>query len=247
MISTPPIVNSSCCDRIRSGMPSCEPPRHSRPMFCRMKEKPTAVISGASLGALRSGRYPDPLDHRVQQAGREHGDRQRDHQADDQQARAGVLRQTDRSEEARRDERADHEDLAVGEVDQLDDAVDERVADGHQRPDGAVGDAVDEVVAEPGEIVRIARQVLDREPHGHREQDDDQTVLRDEVTHRLTRGGGARCGNACGFHVDGTLPERRFRGREVFPTPGCSVFSALTQPVCALIVSSNFSVPPSME
>ena len=28
----------------------------SRPTFCRMKEKPTAVISGASLGALRSGR-----------------------------------------------------------------------------------------------------------------------------------------------------------------------------------------------
>ena len=30
-------------------------PSHSRPTFCRMKEKPTAVISGASLGALRSG------------------------------------------------------------------------------------------------------------------------------------------------------------------------------------------------
>ena len=37
-------------------MPSCEPPSHSRPTFCRMKEKPTAVISGASFGALRSGR-----------------------------------------------------------------------------------------------------------------------------------------------------------------------------------------------
>ena len=27
------------------------------PTFCRMKEKPTAVISGASLGAFRKGRY----------------------------------------------------------------------------------------------------------------------------------------------------------------------------------------------
>ena len=37
-------------------MPSCEPPRQSRPTFWRMNEKPTAVISGASFGALRSGR-----------------------------------------------------------------------------------------------------------------------------------------------------------------------------------------------
>ena len=56
VISTPPIVNSSFCESIRSGMPSCEPPSHSRPTFWRMNEKPTAVISGASLGALRSGR-----------------------------------------------------------------------------------------------------------------------------------------------------------------------------------------------
>ncbi len=37
-------------------MPSCEPPRHSRPTFWRMNENPTAVISGASFGALRNGR-----------------------------------------------------------------------------------------------------------------------------------------------------------------------------------------------
>ena len=54
--SMPPITNSSFCERIRSVMPSCEPPSHSRPTFWRMKEKPTAVISGASLGALRNGR-----------------------------------------------------------------------------------------------------------------------------------------------------------------------------------------------
>ena len=28
------------------------------PTFWRMNEKPTAVISGASFGALRNGRYP---------------------------------------------------------------------------------------------------------------------------------------------------------------------------------------------
>ena len=56
MISTPPMTKISFCDRIRSGMPSCEPPSHSRPTFWRMNENPTAVISGASLGALRSGR-----------------------------------------------------------------------------------------------------------------------------------------------------------------------------------------------
>jgi hypothetical protein len=59
-----------------------------------------------------------------------------------------------------RDERADHEHLAVGEVDQLDDPVDQRVAEGDERPDRAVGEAgldvpeglgrgLDEVVQDP--------------------------------------------------------------------------------------------------
>ena len=56
VMTMPPIVSSSFCDRIRSAMPSYEPPRHSRPTFCRMNEKPTAVINGASFGAPRSGR-----------------------------------------------------------------------------------------------------------------------------------------------------------------------------------------------
>jgi hypothetical protein len=56
VIRMPPTEKISLCERTRSAMPSCEPPRHSRPTFCRMKEKPTAVIRGASLGALRSGR-----------------------------------------------------------------------------------------------------------------------------------------------------------------------------------------------
>ena len=54
-MGTPPMVNTTFCAPIRSVTLCWEPPRHSRPTFCRMKEKPTAVISGASLGALRSG------------------------------------------------------------------------------------------------------------------------------------------------------------------------------------------------
>ena len=55
-IGTPPMVNTVCCEWIRSGTLCGEPPRQSRPTFWRMNEKPTAVISDASLGALRSGR-----------------------------------------------------------------------------------------------------------------------------------------------------------------------------------------------
>ena len=54
-IVTPKIVTIVCCALMRSGMPTCEPPFHNSPTFCRMNEKPTAVISGASFGALRSG------------------------------------------------------------------------------------------------------------------------------------------------------------------------------------------------
>ena len=68
VMSTPPMAKSSCCEWIRSGMPCCEPPRQSRPTFCRMKEKPTAVISGASFGALTQRPVRDPLDHRVEHA-----------------------------------------------------------------------------------------------------------------------------------------------------------------------------------
>ena len=53
---TPPIVKRWCCASTMSGTLRCEPPSHSKPTFCRMKEKPIAVINGASLGAPRSGR-----------------------------------------------------------------------------------------------------------------------------------------------------------------------------------------------
>ena len=55
-IDTPPMSTTSFWASIRSGMPFCEPPSQRMPTFCRMKDMPTAVISGASLGALRNGR-----------------------------------------------------------------------------------------------------------------------------------------------------------------------------------------------
>ena len=55
-IVTPRIVKTCCWASIRSGTLDCEPPLHSRPTFCRMNDMPTAVISGASFGAERSGR-----------------------------------------------------------------------------------------------------------------------------------------------------------------------------------------------
>ena len=50
------MLNTVWLSWIRSGTPCGEPPSHSSPTFCRMNEKPTAVISDASLGAPRSGR-----------------------------------------------------------------------------------------------------------------------------------------------------------------------------------------------
>jgi hypothetical protein len=89
----------------------------------------------------------------------------------------------------------------VGEVDQLDDAVDERVADRHERPDGTVGEAVDEVVPEPGEVVVLGDEIAERVVDGQDQQDHDQAVLRYGVAHCLTRGGWAPGRNAGGFHV----------------------------------------------
>ena len=56
VISTPPMVKTSCWEWIRSGTLCWPPPYQSRPTFWRMNENPTAVISGASLGAPRNGR-----------------------------------------------------------------------------------------------------------------------------------------------------------------------------------------------
>ena len=51
----PKTVKKMSCESIRSGTLVWEPPSQSRPTFCRMNEKPTAVINGASLGAFRNG------------------------------------------------------------------------------------------------------------------------------------------------------------------------------------------------
>ena len=81
---TPRNVNSVSCDSIRSGTPRCEPPSQSRPTFCRMNEKPTAVISGASLGALRSGLYATRSIITLSVPQHDHRDEQDHEQAEDQ-------------------------------------------------------------------------------------------------------------------------------------------------------------------
>ena len=53
---TPATSKSSFWDLIRSGAACCAGPSQRMPTFWRMNENPTAVISGASLGALRNGR-----------------------------------------------------------------------------------------------------------------------------------------------------------------------------------------------
>ncbi len=56
LTSTPPIVKRFFCGSTSSGTPSCEPPIQRMPTFWRMNDMPTAVISGASFGAVRNGR-----------------------------------------------------------------------------------------------------------------------------------------------------------------------------------------------
>ena len=120
-----------------------------------------------------------PFDHHVQRPAGDHRDYQRCEQSDDQPEDRRLLGETDDwPEPDGRDERADHEHLAVGEVDQLDDSVDERVAERDQRPDRAVGQTGDEVVAEPREIA-VNRQVMEAERNGHDQEDGDEAVLAD--------------------------------------------------------------------
>ncbi len=126
------------------------------------------------------------LDHHVEAAAGDAGDDQRQQQAADQHRRRGRDPEPERGPERERDQRADHEHLAVGEVDQLDDPVDHRVAERDQRPDRAVGDPVDEVVAEPGEVAAGA-QVVDAEGDRHRQQQRDQEKRRPARAEREPR------------------------------------------------------------
>ena len=95
-----------------------------------MNDTPTAVISGASRGALRSGLYATRSIAALIQ--REHGimiDERQEHPADDRRALESVSRPSTVMMQRARDEPGQREDVAVGEVDQLEDAVDERVAE----------------------------------------------------------------------------------------------------------------------
>ena len=111
--------------------------------------------------------------------------------------------QTESAPERNRRERPHREHVAVGEVDQLDDAVDERVADRDERPDGAVGESFQEVETEQREVVvndlvpvdearvpagEVADSVVDRQRRERR----DQTPHADVRAHDAERPRGRR-------------------------------------------------------
>src|SRR3954453_7889 len=138
--------------------------RHSRPTFWRMKLMPIAVISGASLGAVRSGRYATrsiivlsvPL-HSIAMA----NPRMMPPTVGISPAAGatpGGGGPAERAPDRDRQDGADHEALAVGEVDQLDDAVDERVAERDERPDRPVGQPRLDVLQC---LLRIRREVVE--------------------------------------------------------------------------------------
>ena len=168
-------------------------------------------------------------------------------QAEDQAADAGCGGEPERAEEAGRHERADHEDLAVGEVDQLDDPVDERVAERHERPDGAVREAVDDVVAEAGEAAVLA-DVLDAVGDRQHEEERDQPVLADVPADPVP--GVSPDGHAGGFSAGLQDPPSSVRiqsedgGRPARVSPPVLRFRPWDQPpAAAWIVLSNTSSP----
>ena len=115
--------------------------------FWRKNETPSAVISGAIRGALRSGRYANRSIDDAEHAGADHrGDEHERQQQVDREHRARRAAADD--EHAVADERADHVDLAVREVQQLEDPVDHRVAERDQRVDAPERQPVDELLNE---------------------------------------------------------------------------------------------------
>ncbi len=162
------------------------------------------------LGRAAQRTVGDPLDHHVEHARADHRDREHEEQPEDQHEDARALGHPERRVHRDRDERADHEDLAVGEVDQLDDAVDQRVPERDQRPDGADREAVDDVVERPLGVL-----------HQQHEQDaakqDPEDLSPDEVGDALARW-GLRLGYGRGFHrgvarsLSGSRPARKYAG-----------------------------------
>ena len=199
-IVTPKIVTSVCCALMRSTMPSCDAAQPQEPDVLQDERHAHGGDQRRELRRAAQRSVGDPLDQRVENPRADHRHDQRRPGGRRTARTVEALVQPERPDERGGDERADHEHLAVGEVDQLDDAVDERVTDRHQRPDGAVGDPGDDVLAQPRQVPGAA-EVIDRERHGQCEQDDDQPVRRDECLQSL--GGGWTRRDAGGFHVVG--------------------------------------------
>ena len=141
-----------------------------------MKLTPIAVISGASRGAPRSGRYatnsivalsePHASIDRIER---------REHDRHGREA-LPVMEAEDVRPEGDREHAAEHEHVAVGEVDQLEDAVDERVAQRDERVDAAGRDPDQEHL---DEVARRLRQVDGKPSEEH--DDEEQAEPADET------------------------------------------------------------------
>ena len=110
--------------------------------MARKNETPSALISGAIRGALRSGRYANrsiTTPRMAQPAIAARVIRI----SSSQTGTTGVCGATERLQRAVADERPDHEDVAVGEVEELEDAVDERVAERDERVHAAERQSID--------------------------------------------------------------------------------------------------------
>ena len=137
---------------------------------------PMAVIRGASRGAFRNGLYAMRSTVTLIRPQPSMATARETRIAGSTEPTDERLGQPELSDEHRGHHRAEHEDVAVREVDQLEDAVDERVAERHERIEGAVRDA-DEEHAE--ELLRCLDGV-DDEP-GDDEPDESESDHRRDV------------------------------------------------------------------
>ena len=138
---------------------------------------------------------------------------------------------------ADRDERADHEHVAVGEVDQLDDAVDERVAERDQRPDRAVGEAVDEVLADAREVAVVRAGPLIAVVDRSASRTTISPYCAQERPDRAGSPAGWTLGRLAAVHCVFAI------GRRAGPRAAGPPASERRSAVCALTVLSNVSSP----
>jgi hypothetical protein len=153
---------------------------------------------------------PDPLDAHVDDHAEEHREEEAHEDRVDllaaRRARGRGRPERQREHERRREERdleravvddpvrlegPEHEVVAVGEVDELDDPVDERVAQGHQGVDRAVGDP-DESDFE--EAVRRFDRVLDQPVADERRENGARDPEQDLGNWQATLERWSRCG-----------------------------------------------------